>query len=269
MNNCEYYASLLSESNEELYGTPAEESLSSILGTVGAIGSKVTKSAMDSFSEIAETIAANIIVLSKNLEGYKIHKDSAELVNKIIDLFEKLVDDCTYTYEKIYRGWTTKDVEKGVKLFSAQMLSSKDRHQSIIRIANSMVKKHVDILSYSKLDPNDFLDHEETVKLIKRLLKLSAYVRSCSKKTRIDFFNKMQANSLGLGDYATRLIDTNKQEIAQIGAILLSTFGKIYVRPDNGIQETNIAVARAMNQFAKDSKQLFNAADMVMNGTLV
>lgn len=261
MDSYEYYASLISESNEELYGVPAEESLSEILSSAKEIGSKVVKTSFESFTEILETIAANMIVLSKNLEGYKIHKTSADLVNKIIDLFENIVEDCTYTYEKIFRGWSKKDVENGVEMFNAQLLSSKNKHRELIYLANNMLTKYKETAENIKLDDSQYLSYSDTTKLIKRIIRLSQFVRNNTRKIKVNVINKLKSEALGLGEYADTLIDINKQEVTQMGALLLSTFSHIYVKPNTDLSEDDPAVLRSMKKMEKDIKFTLKLAD--------
>lgn len=261
MDSYEYYASLISESNEELYGVPAEESLSEILSSAREIGSKVVKTSFESFTEILETIAANMIVLSKNLEGYKVHKTSADLVNKIIDLFENIVEDCTYTYEKIFRGWTKQDVEKGVEMFNAQLLSSKNKHREIIYLANNMLIKYKETTEKLKYDDSQYLSYNETTKLIKRILRLSQYVRNNTRKIKVNIINKLKSESLGLGEYADTLININKQEVTQMGALLISTFSHIYVKPNTTLEQDDPKVLQSMKKMEKDIKFTLNLAD--------
>lgn len=264
MDSYEYYASLISESNEELYGMPAEESLNDILSTAQMIGNKLMKNPFESLMEVLETIAAKLIVLCKNLDGYKIHKLSAELVEKTIDLFENIVDDCTYTYEKILRGWSKKDVEKGVEFWNAKLLSDKNKHRDVILVANNMINKYANLLGRIKYEEKDYLTYDESVKLVKRILKMSSYLRSTSRKIQTDFLGKAKAIGMGLGNYADNLININKAEIARMGTLLISTFNHIYVRPSDNESKNNMKTTRELNKFSRDTATIVKIADMYL-----
>lgn len=264
MDNYEYYASLISESNEVLYDMPAEESLNDILSTAQMIGNKLVKNPFESLMELMETIAAKLIVLCKNLDGYKIHKLSAELVGKIIDLFENIVEDCTYTYEKILRGWSKKDVEKGVDFWNAKLLSDKNKHRDVILVANNMITKYANLLGRIKYEDKDYLTYDDSVKLVKRILKMSSYLRSSSRKIQTDFLGKAKAISMGLGDYADNLININKGEIARMGTLLISTFNHIYVKPNDSDGENDRKTTRELNKFSRDTAAVVKIADMYL-----
>lgn len=223
----------------------AMEGLKDVLNSPD-FANKLIRSAGDALVDLVDTIAANIIVLTNNLRGFVIYKESEELMTLIIEKFDKLIDDCTYDFDKLVRGFSEKDIAEGVDIFEASSLTSKTATRIAIDEALKAIKKYDDSMShlldgidivvdennYFRLPKNTVSDYRSSVELQRKMNALHRKISNLSKKIRISIKNLKVLEDYGMSKrYCEELLTTNKMEIARMGSILIAAFGKIYVAP--------------------------------------
>jgi len=261
MNRYEEYESVLSRDLINIYGMPAEESLSDVIAAAEKVTNKLSKTAIDGLLSIGESVAANIIVFSKNLEGYRMHRISGTLINKILDIFEEIIKNSTYNYERLFRGMTRKEAEQGVQIFNASPITSMQTNMNLISAAVKMHEKHKELVSKGYFKKDDFLSYQETVKVQKRMLNLSIMVRTNMKKWKANLISRIRANDVGMGSHVDTLLNLNKKEIAQMGSIIISAMGDLYIKPNTSIAEDHPEASRAIERMGKDVNNFLLVAD--------
>lgn len=244
------YAQSISDNIRDITETPATESFDSIKKTLTASYSKVSKAMEETAVELLESVAANIVVLANNLCGYKMSKKSIELMDSMIDLFEDIVKNCTYDLARVFQGLTKNDLEKGVPVFELKSLSSKANNQNLINTGAVLLKKYKEYAEVSK--DVEFASYQETVKIQKRVIHLEEQLLKMSKLTKAGFVARVKAEKLGMGDYINTMLSYNKKDVAQIGAMLISTFGLLYVKPQENLEGASPKTATAIKTLTND-----------------
>ena len=227
----------------------ATEGLKDILNSPD-FANKLLRTAGEALIDLVDMIAANVVVLTNNLRGYVIYKESEELMTLIIEKFDKVIEDCTYDFEKVVRGFSEKEINEGVEIFEASTLTSKTTTRIAIDEALKAIAKYDEavkhIFDHERVKEDDknhiilpeemISDYKSSVNLQRKMTALHRKISSLSKKIRLSIKNIKVLENYGMSKrYAEELLTANKTEIARMGSILIAAFGKIYVKPPTSV----------------------------------
>ena len=239
----------------------AMEGLKDVLNTPD-FANKLLRSAGEVLIDLIDSIAANMIVLTNNLRGFSIYKESEEVMTLIVEKFDKIIDDCTYDFDKVIRGFSEKDIEKGVEIFEASTLTSKTATRIAIDEALKALSRYNNHVN--NLSNQEKLDYKSSVELQRKMTALHRKINNLSKKIRISLKNLKVLEEYGMSkSYAEELLSVNKAEIARMGSILIAAFGNICVAPssksDNDSSEDLNISNRKIQVDVSRAKAMLNA----------
>lgn len=256
------YGQSIVDSVYDITGIPATESLATIKKTLVANSSKLAKTIVDTSIELIETLAANLIVLSNNLSGYKVSVDSIELLDKLIDLFDDITKNCTHNLQTVFRGFTADDLEAGVTVFNPESLSNKINNQNLIKAGAILLAKHKDLAAQGIKE--EYASYDETVRIQKRMVHTANEILKMGKVTKISFTARVKAEQLGMGSYIDTALAYNKAEIAQIGSMLISAFGNLYVKPQKDLSEVSPETAEKLTNLSSNMDLVVKYANKIV-----
>ena len=228
------YNELLDSDNPEV----GMESLKDIIIKASETTNKLVKTSLDIFMNVIEEIAANLIVISSNLRGYRIYNNSLKLMRVIVSTFDKMIEDCTMvtnTSEKLFRGLSKEDIANGVTMFTPSALTDQIqmRRRVIIDAAIGALDAYKQEMERSPKNPEDYASYEETVAIQKDMLKLAAKIRSLSKRTKLILADKIKLKNYNMDTIIDSLLNQNKESLVRMGAIIINSFGLMKVKPNS------------------------------------
>lgn len=195
-----------------------------------------------------EQLLANIIVIASNLKGYYISQKSEFLMREMIRTFNELVDMCLYDQDKVFQGLTEADRKKQVKIYNTMAWVETpvlDRRIKLDR-ARQLLEKHkaeLSTLDYKK----DAISYTQSVALQRDMLQLTNKIRALNKKTTVLLSTRVRANAYGMGKVIDYLLDVNKSDLAQMGAMIAEAYSLVRVKPLSGATGADTPQAIAAN----------------------